>query len=297
MVGSALVRALEARGGPPPLVRTRDELDLLDQGAVERFFARERPAYVFMAAARVGGIAANAARQADFLYENLMLAANVVHAAAQHGVKKLLFLGSSCIYPKLAPQPIREEALLSGPLEGTNEGYAVAKIAGLKLCEMYRRQYGLNFIAVMPTNLYGPGDDFHPENSHVVAGLLRRFHEAKVAAKPSVAIWGSGTARRDLLHVDDLAAACLLLMERYDEAAPVNVGSGGDVTIEELARLVARTVDYGGGLTFDRSRPDGTPRKLLDNARIHALGWRPGLGLEVGLAQVYRWAVAQGILG
>jgi GDP-L-fucose synthase len=287
LVGSGIVRALWARGYERIVTRTSAELDLREQAAVRAFYAAERPEYVFVAAAKVGGILANDTYPAEFLYDNLMIEANVIHGAHTAGVKKLLFLGSTCIYPKLAPQPLREEYLLTGPLEPTNEWYAVAKIAGIKLCQAYRRQYGAHFIAAMPTNLYGPGDNFDPAGSHVLPALIRKFHEAKVAGAPEVVVWGSGAPRREFCHVDDCAEACLRLMEVYDEAEIVNIGVGEDLTIAELAALVARVVGYGGAIVYDLSRPDGTPRKLVDVSRIHALGWRARIPLEQGIRETY----------
>ena len=287
LVGSGIVRALRARGYEGIVTRTSAELDLREQAAVRAFYAAERPEYVFVAAAKVGGILANDTYPAEFLYDNLMIEANVIHGAHTAGVKKLLFLGSTCIYPKLAPQPLREEYLLTGPLEPTNEWYAVAKIAGIKLCQAYRRQYGAHFIAAMPTNLYGPGDNFDPAGSHVLPALIRKFHEAKVAGAPEVVVWGSGVPRREFCHVDDCAEACLRLMQVYDEAEIVNIGVGEDLTIAELAALVARVVGYGGAIVYDRSRPDGTPRKLVDVSRIHALGWRARIPLEQGIRETY----------
>ncbi|HYR28271.1 MAG TPA: GDP-L-fucose synthase [Thermoanaerobaculia bacterium] len=295
LVGSALVRKLRSAGHDNLLLRTRDELDLRNQAAVERFFSENRVDYAFVAAATVGGIQANATRQADFLYENLIIACNVIHAAASHGTTKLLFLGSSCIYPRLAPQPMREDSLLTGPLEPTNEGYAIAKIAGLKLCEMYQRQYGKRFISAMPTNLYGPGDNFHPLGSHVIPGMMRRFHEAKLAGAPEVVVWGTGTPRREFLHVDDLAEALYLLMQTYEDVQFINVGSGEEHPIAELAEILKRVVGYEGNLAFDTTKPDGTPRKLLDVSRLHALGWKHSRGLEDGLRDTYRWALENGI--
>jgi GDP-L-fucose synthase len=296
MVGSAIVRALRDSGHDRFVMRTHAELDLTDQRGVMNLFATEKPDQVYIAAARVGGIHANNTYPAEFIYSNLMVQANVIHAAYTHGVRKLLFLGSSCIYPRLAPQPMREEALLTGTLEPTNEPYAVAKIAGIKLCESYNRQYGTDYRSVMPTNLYGPGDNYHPENSHVVPAMLRRFHEAKLAGAPSVAVWGTGTPRREFLYVDDMAAACVRVME-MDSAtwqantSPMqrllNVGYGSDVSIAELAHAVAKAVGYEGKITFDTSRPDGAPRKLIDSSRLHALGWQPKVGLEQGLALSY----------
>lgn len=298
MVGSAIVRALLAQGADVQRIvtRTHAELDLTDQRAVHEFFAAEKPDQVYLAAAKVGGIHANNTYPAEFIYENLMMQANVIHAAHVHGVQKLLFLGSSCIYPKLAPQPMAEDALLTGVLELTNEPYAVAKIAGIKLCESYNRQYGRDYRSVMPTNLYGPGDNYHPENSHVIPALLRRFHEAKVIAAPEVAIWGTGTPRREFLYVDDMAAASVFVMNLAPQThaaqvkpqlSHINVGYGSDVTIAELAITVARVTGYGGRITFDASKPDGTPRKLMDSERLKAMGWRPLVGLEEGLRRAY----------
>ena len=288
LVGSAVVRRLRAAGADHLVLRTHAELDLTDQAAVDRFFARERPEYVFLCAAKVGGIHANSTYPAEFIRDNLALQTNVIHSAWKHGAKKLLFLGSSCIYPKLAPQPLHEDALLTGPLEPTNEAYAIAKIAGLKMCQAYRRQYGFDAIVAMPTNLYGPGDNYHPENSHVVPALIRRFHEAKTAGASEVVIWGTGTPLRELLHADDLADALLLLMQHYSNEEMVNVGSGEETSIADLARIVAQVVGYGGAVRFDSSRPDGTPRKVLDSSRIRGLGWRPRVPLAEGLADTYR---------
>ncbi|WP_156862294.1 GDP-L-fucose synthase [Casimicrobium huifangae] len=293
LVGSALVRCLQRAGASNLLLRSRTELDLTDQGAVAAFFAAEKPEFVFLAAAKVGGIKANDTYPAEFLRDNLAIQTNVIHSAWQAGVRKLCFLGSSCIYPKLAPQPMPEEALLTGPLEPTNEWYAIAKIAGIKMCQAYRRQYGFDAISVMPTNLYGPGDNFDLENSHVLPAMIRRFHEAKLAAAPSVTIWGTGTPRREFLHVDDMAEACVFLMQHYSDAMHINVGVGVDLTILELAELVAKTVGYDGAILTDPSKPDGTPRKLMDVARIHALGWRARVGLADGVAQTYRWYLEQ----
>jgi GDP-L-fucose synthase len=296
MVGSAIVRALRASGHDRFVMCTHAELDLTDQRAVTDLFATEKPDLVYIAAARVGGIHANNTYPAEFIYSNLMVQANVIHAAYIHGVRKLLFLGSSCIYPRLAPQPMSEDALLTGPLEPTNEPYAVAKIAGIKLCESYNRQYGTDYRSVMPTNLYGPGDNYHPENSHVVPAMLRRFHEARLAGAPSVAVWGTGTPRREFLYVDDMAAACVRVMEmdpaKWDaNTSPMqrllNVGYGSDVSIAELAHAVAKAVGYEGKIAFDTSRPDGPPRKLIDSSRLHALGWQPKVGLEQGLSLAY----------
>jgi GDP-L-fucose synthase len=297
LVGSAIVRHLSGAGYDNLVTRSRSELDLIDQGAVNAFFKAERIEYVFLAAATVGGILANSSRQADFLYENLMIAANVIHAASANGVEKLLFLGSSCIYPKHAPQPMKEEHLLTGPLEPTNEGYAIAKIAGLKLCEKYNQQYGRRFISAMPTNLYGPNDNFHPEGSHVIPGMMRRFHEAKSRGDEAVTIWGSGTPRREFLHVDDLASALVTLMLKYEEPQTINVGSGEEVTIRELAELMKEVVGFEGGIELDTSKPDGTPRKLLDSSRLMSLGWKPEVRLQEGLAATYAWAVGEGALG
>ncbi|GAB3493471.1 GDP-L-fucose synthase [Curvibacter fontanus] len=299
MVGSAIVRGLQAQGVDAQhiITRTHAELDLTDQRAVNEFFGREKPDQVYLAAAKVGGIHANNTYPAEFIYENLMMQANVIHAAHVHDVQKLLFLGSSCIYPKLAPQPMAEDALLTGALEPTNEPYAVAKIAGIKLCESYNRQYGRDYRSVMPTNLYGPGDNYHPENSHVIPALLRRFHEAKAANAPEVAIWGSGTPRREFLYVDDMAAASVFVMNLEPQAyaaqvrsqlSHINVGYGSDVTIAELATTVARVTGYPGRITFDASKPDGAPRKLMDSTRLKAMGWRPTVGLEEGLRRAYQ---------
>lgn len=292
LVGSALVRCLEREGARNLLLRSRTELDLTDQGAVAAFFAAEKPEFVFLAAAKVGGIKANDTYPAEFLRDNLAIQTNVIHSAWQAGVRKLCFLGSSCIYPKLAPQPMPEEALLTGPLEPTNEWYAIAKIAGIKMCQAYRRQYGFDAISVMPTNLYGPGDNFDLENSHVLPAMIRRFHEAKLAAAPSVTIWGTGTPRREFLHVDDMAEACVFLMQQYSDAMHINVGVGVDLTILELAKLVAKTVGYDGAILTDPSKPDGTPRKLMDVARIHTLGWKARVALADGIAETFRWYLA-----
>lgn len=290
LVGSALVRSLQGRGYVNLLLRTRGELDLTDQAAVANFFAKEKPDHVYLAAAKVGGILANDSLPAEFLYQNLMIEANVIHAAYQYGVKKLLFLGSSCIYPKHAPQPMKEEHLLSGLLEPTNEAYAVAKIAGIKLCAAYNRQFGTNFLAVMPTNLYGPGDNYDLESSHVVPALIRKMHEAKISGAAEVPVWGTGTPRRELLYSDDLADACIHLMEEFNAADVgefVNVGVGKDLTIGELAALIADVVGYRGNLKFDHTRPDGAPRKLLDVTRLTRLGWSPRTPLRKGLEQAY----------
>ena len=295
MVGSAIVRALKKQGYTNIVKRTSKELDLRRQADVEAFMAAEKPEYVFLAAAKVGGILANSTEPAPFLYDNLMMETNIIHGAWQHGVKKLLFLGSSCIYPKLAPQPIREESLLTGPLEPTNEAYAIAKITGLKLCEMYNRQYGTCFISVMPTNLYGPNDNFNLETSHVLPALLRKFHEAKVAGAEQVVVWGTGSPVREFLHVDDLASACLHLMRTYDGSQGiVNVGTGSGVTIAELATLIKQVVGYQGEVVFDATRPDGTPVKINDNSRLRQLGWCPTISLREGLERTYRWYVTEG---
>lgn len=287
MVGSAIVRALQARGFKNLLLRSRRELDLCDGGAVREFLAAEKPDVVIVAAARVGGIHANATYPAEFLHENLAIAHNVIHESWVSGVRRLLFLGSSCIYPREAPQPMREECLLTSPLEPTNEAYAIAKIAGLKLCQYYRQQYGVCFHSAMPTNLYGPGDNYHPENSHVLPALLRRFHEAKEQGAPEVTLWGTGVARREFLHVDDLASALLKLLEMENPPDWVNVGSGSDVTIAELAGLIAKVTGYQGKLVWDASRPDGTPRKFMDSSRLLATGWKPQYDLESGIQQTY----------
>jgi GDP-L-fucose synthase len=288
MVGSALLRAIAVR---QPAIRqitaTRQELDLLSQAAVLDFVAKQKPSVLVIAAAKVGGIHANSTYPADFLYENLAIASNLIHAAFLHGVQRVLFLGSSCIYPRAAPQPMPEECLLSSPLETTNEAYAIAKIAGLKLCQHYRAQHGVLFHSAMPTNLYGPGDNYHAENSHVIPALLRRFHEAKLADREAVQVWGSGTPRREFLHVDDLAAGCLHLMEVDDPPDWINLGCGSDVSIRELAELVKETVGFAGGLAFDPSKPDGTPRKLLDVSKMTALGWQAKIPLARGLAEAY----------
>jgi GDP-L-fucose synthase len=289
LVGSAFVRRLRAEGATRLLLRTRGELDLRRQAEVERFFAEERPEYVILAAATVGGIEANRSRPAQFIRDNLEIQTHVIDAAYRHGVRKLLFLGSSCIYPRDAVQPMREESLLTGALEPTNEWYAIAKIAGLKTCQAYRREYGFDAICAMPTNLYGPGDNFSLSDSHVLPALMRKCHEAKLADTASVEVWGSGTPRREFLHVDDLVDACLYLMRHYSGEGPVNVGCGEDIGIGDLARLTARVVGFHGELRFDHSKPDGTPRKLLDVSRLKSLGWRPKITLEQGLASTYQW--------
>ena len=289
LAGSAILRALQSRGYSRLIVRTHQELELTDARAVKDFFQQERPESVFLAAAKVGGIQANNTLPAEFLRENLLIQTHVLHEAWQAGVKKLLFLGSSCIYPKLAPQPIPESALLTGELEPTNDAYAIAKIAGIQLCKAYWKQYGANFIAVMPTNLYGPQDNFHPEHSHVLPALLRRFHEAQRDGLKEVTVWGSGTPKREFLHSDDLASACLFLMEHYDSPEIINIGWGQDCTIRELAEMIAETVGYTGTLKWDNSRPDGTPRKVLDNRKLSALGWEPKISLQEGLRLTYKW--------
>jgi GDP-L-fucose synthase len=287
MVGSAIVRHLQSKGISNIITRTRAELDLTDQQAGDAFFENEKPQQVYLAAAKVGGIHANNTYRAQFLYENLIMEANVIHAAWKHGVDKLLFLGSSCIYPKLAPQPLEEDALLTGPLEPTNEPYAIAKIAGIKLCETYRHQYGANFISAMPTNLYGPGDHYDLETSHVLPALLRKIHTAKVNGHPSVPLWGTGSPKREFLHVDDLAEACLHLMDTYNGEEWVNVGTGEDLSIKSLAELICDIVGYTGALDWDTSKPDGTPRKLMNVDRINALGWKASIGLREGIERVY----------
>jgi GDP-L-fucose synthase len=289
LVGSGIIRLLRDQGYRKLIVRSRDEVDLTSREAVEQFFARERPEYVFLAAAKVGGILANSQYPADFIRDNLFIELNVIDAAWRNGVKKLQFLGSSCIYPKFAPQPMNEEHLLTGVLEPTNEWYAIAKIAGIKLCQAYRAQHGFNAISLMPTNLYGPGDNFDLNASHVLPALIRKFHEARSEAKREVVIWGTGTPRREFLHVDDLASAAVFLMQHYDEPGIVNVGTGDDVTIAELADMVSRITGYEGQLVYDRSKPDGTPRKLLDVSRLQALGWRHSIPLEEGIRSTYKW--------
>ena len=288
MVGSSLVRRLKQEDVELLTAKRKSEVDLRDQAAVNGWFADQRPQVVFMAAAKVGGIVANNTLRGDFIYDNLVVATNVIHAAHVNGTEKLMFLGSSCVYPKLAPQPLREESLLTGPLEPTNEPYAVAKIAGLKLVEAYRSQYGSDFISVMPTNLYGPGDNYHPEYSHVVAALIRRFHQAKASDAAEVVVWGTGTPRREFMYVDDLADACIHLMKNYSSGELINIGTGEDITIAEFARVVAATVGYAGKISFDTSRPDGTPRKLLDVGRLAGLGWRARTSLEDGIRLAYQ---------
>jgi GDP-L-fucose synthase len=294
LVGSATVRCLCANGYNNLVLRTSAELDLRNQAAVEQFFKSERPDHVFLAAANVGGIHANNSFPADFIRNNLQIQSNVIDASYRHGAKKLLFLGSSCIYPKLAPQPMPESCLLTGPLEPTNQWYAVAKIAGLKMCQAYRQQYGFNAISVMPTNLYGPGDNFDLQNSHVLPALIRKFHDAKIRGDARTIVWGTGTPRREFLHVDDLADACLFLMNSYESGELINVGVGEDISIADLANLVQRIVGYCGHIEFDSTKPDGTPRKLLDVARLRALGWTPRIPLVDGVAGVYRWFLQAG---
>jgi GDP-L-fucose synthase len=294
LVGSAIVRELEREGYQNLILRTSAELDLRDQGRTSSFFQTMRPEYVFLAAAKVGGIIANSNYPADFIYDNLMIQNNVIHASYQNGTDKLLLLGSSCIYPRLAPQPISEESLLTGALEPTNEPYAIAKIAGIKMCQSYNRQYGTRFISAMPTNLYGPNDNFDLTTSHVLPALLRKFHEAKLAGNGSVTVWGSGTPYREFVHVDDVARASLFLMERYEGWEPVNVGSGCELTIKELAQKVGAVVGFKGKINFDASKPDGTPRKLCDVSKIHGLGWRHRIDLDAGLKDTYAWYLANG---
>ena len=288
MVGSAIFRKLKAEGYTNLVIRNSQELDLRNQQAVADFFAAEKPDYVFLAAAKVGGIVANNTYRADFLYENLAIQNNVIHQAYLQGAKKLLFLGSSCIYPKFAPQPLKEEYLLTGLLEPTNEPYAIAKIAGIKLCDAYRDQYGCNFISVMPTNLYGYNDNYHPENSHVLPALIRKFHEAKTSGAASVTVWGTGSPLREFLFADDLADACYFLMQEYNEAGLVNIGTGHDLSIKDLALLIKEVVGFTGDLVFDTSKPDGTPRKLLDVSKLHTLGWKHRIALQEGLALAYQ---------
>jgi GDP-L-fucose synthase len=289
LVGSAVLRRLRAEGYTRLLTRTRAQLDLTSQAAVERFFKRARPEYVFLCAAKVGGILANESQPADFIRDNLLIATLTLDAALRHGVRKLLFLGSSCVYPKFAPQPIREDSLLTAALEPTNEPYAVAKIAGIKMAQAFRRQHGFNAISLMPTNLYGPGDNFDLESSHVIPALIRKFHEAAASNAPVVTLWGTGTPRREFLHVDDLAEACLFLMLNYEGEEIINVGVGEDLSIGELAELIRQVVAYRGEIVYDRSKPDGTPRKLLDVTRLRAMGWRPKISLRDGLEQTYAW--------
>ena len=289
LVGSAIMRRLTKFDYTNLIYKTRDELDLRDQQAVKEFFEAERPQYIFLAAAKVGGIFANITYPADFIFDNLTIQANVIHTSYVFGVKKLLFLGSSCIYPRLAPQPIKEEYLLTGLLESTNEPYAVAKIAGLKMCQSYRSQYGTNFISAMPTNLYGPNDNFDPENAHVVPALIKKFHEAKVNIRPYVEVWGTGAPRREFLYVDDLADALIFLMDHYNEAMPINIGMGEDITVRDLAFLIKDVVGYEGEVRFDPSKPDGVPRKLLEVKKIRTLGWKPEVDLRKGIILTYKW--------
>ncbi len=287
MVGSAILRRLQKEGYTNIITRSSQELDLTNQAAVKQFFSTEKPEYVFLAAARVGGIYANNTYRADFIYKNLMIQNNVIHHSFENKVTKLLFLGSSCIYPKMAPQPLKEEYLLTGLLEPTNEPYAIAKIAGIKMCDAYRAQYGCNFISAMPTNLFGPNDNYDLKNSHVLPALLRKFHEAKKENKPFVEVWGSGTPKREFLHTDDVADACLFLMNGYDKEGLVNIGMGDDISIKDLALLIKKIVGYSGELKFDSSKPDGTPRKLMDVSKIHSLGWKHKISLETGIKTVY----------
>jgi len=289
LVGSALLRKLRQEGYENIITRTSKELDLRKQDEVLKFFEQEKPEYVFLAAAKVGGILANNTYPAEFIYDNLMIEANIIHSAYLTGVKKLLFLGSSCIYPKYAPQPIKEEYLLDGKLEPTNEPYAIAKIAGIKMCQAYNRQYGKNFISVMPTNLYGPNDNFDLQNSHVLPALIRKFHEAKVNNSPKVVLWGTGTPKREFLHVDDLADACLYLMRTYNDSEIINIGVGQDISIKDLANLVKSIVGYTGEIRWDTSKPDGTPRKILDVSKLKALGWEAKISLEEGIKSTYQW--------
>jgi GDP-L-fucose synthase len=289
MVGSAIVRALASQGFTQILTRPRAELDLLDRAAVRAFFEKERPEFVIDAAARVGGIVANFEKPVEFLLENLTLQNNIIEAAADFGCAKLLFLGSSCIYPKHAPQPIREDALLTGPLEPTNDAYAIAKIAGIKLCQAYAREYGKTFLSAMPTNLYGPHDNFDLHTSHVLPALISKIHEAKKSGAPEVLVWGTGTPRREFLHADDLADACVFLLKNYDSPELINIGSGEDTTIRALAELICEVLGYDGALAFDPTKPDGTPRKLMDSSRLFALGWKPRIPLREGIAQAYAW--------
>jgi GDP-L-fucose synthase len=288
MVGSAIVRKLKKEGFSNIITRTSDELDLRSQDEVGSFFRSEKPDYVFLAAAKVGGIVANSTFKAEFLYDNLMIQNNVIHQAYQNDVEKLMFLGSSCIYPKMAPQPMKEDALLTGPLEPTNESYAIAKIAGIKMCDAYRDQYGCNFVSVMPTNLYGPNDNYDLKTSHVLPALIRKFHEAKINKIESVEIWGSGNPMREFMHVDDLAAACFFLMKNFSDPGFVNVGVGEEISIRDLALLIKDIVGYEGRLTFDRSKPDGTPRKLMDSSKLHSMGFRHSINLPQGIKAVYR---------
>ena len=288
MVGSAIHRRLQKEGFTHFVTRQSAELDLRDQQAVADFFAQEKPEYVFLAAAKVGGIVANNTYRAEFLYDNLMIQSNVIHQAYRNGVRKLMFLGSSCIYPKLAPQPLKEDYLLTGLLEPTNEPYAIAKIAGIKMCEAYRSQYGCNFISVMPTNLYGPNDNYDLKNSHVLPAMLRKFHEAKTEGKPFVELWGSGSPKREFLHADDMADACVFLMKHYDGEGFLNIGTGEDLSIRELAEMIKGITGYTGEIKWDTSKPDGTPRKLMDVSKLHSLGWKASIGLKEGISTVYK---------
>ena len=292
LVGSAIVRALQSAGYMNIITRTRKELDLTDKRLVDRFFSSERPEYVFLAAAKVGGILANDTYPVDFIKDNLLIETSVLDAACRYGVKRLLFLGSSCIYPRLAPQPMKEEYLLTGPLEPTNSAYAVAKIAGIEMCRAYNRQYGASFLPVMPTNLYGPGDNFDPITSHVLPALIRKFHESRTEDKDEVILWGTGAPRREFMYADDLADACLFLMEYYAGTDLINIGTGTDLTIRELAKIIARITAFEGRITFDASKPDGTPRKLLDVSRLNSLGWSAKIGLEEGIRKTYEWFLA-----
>jgi GDP-L-fucose synthase len=294
LVGSAIWRELERMGCTQLIGRTHQELELLDAAAVQKFYQETKPEFVFVAAARVGGINANSQQPASFLWENLQIQSNLIHGAWQQGVKKLLFLGSSCIYPKLAPQPLKEEYLLSGPLEPTNEWYAIAKIAGLKLCQAYRRQHGCDFISAMPTNMYGPNDNYDLQTSHVLPALLRKFHDAKIAQAPSVTCWGTGAPLREFLYADDLARACVFLMQNYSQEEFINVGFGSDVSIRQLAELVRELVGFNGQIVWDTTKPDGTPRKLMDSSRLFGLGWRPKIDLRSGLALAYRDFLSRG---
>ena len=293
LVGSAIARRLASNGFNNLVLKRSAELDLRNQAAVAAFFEKEQPEYVFLAAAKVGGILANNDYPADFIYDNLMIQSNIIHHSYRNGVKKLLFLGSSCIYPKFAPQPMKEEHLLDGKLEPTNEPYAIAKIAGIKTCQSYNRQFGTQFISVMPTNLYGPNDNFDLQSSHVLPALIRKFHEAKLAGKPAVEIWGTGSPKREFLHADDLADACVYLMQHYSDNEIVNIGVGEDIAIKDLALLIKDIVGFSGELTFDTSKPDGTPRKLLDVSKLNGLGWKAGISLRDGITQTYQWYLAQ----
>jgi len=293
LVGSAIVRKLQAEGYPNLILRSHKELDLMRQAEVEAFFRREKPEYVFLAAAKVGGILANNTYPATFIYENLLIESNVIHSAYAAGTKKLLFLGSSCIYPRDCAQPMKEEYLLSGKLEPTNEPYAIAKIAGIRMCQSYNRQYGTKFVSVMPTNVYGPEDNFDLETSHALPALIRKFHDAKMEGNNVVTVWGSGTPRREFLHVDDLADACLFIMKHYDENEMINIGVGKDITISELSALIKQIVEFNGEIRYDNSKPDGTPRKLLDVSRLDALGWQPKIPLREGIEMTYRWYVEE----